>query len=145
MRQPRFLLPLFALLAASGLLAAQSQAQPAAAAPALAEPIRHVPTDAAAMRISFPPVVKQTAPAVVNVYAKKVVRQQAIDPFFPQFAMPGLTRERVMGSLGSGVIVRSDGVIVTNNHVIDGAQDIMVVLSDRREFPAKVLLADTRV
>ena len=144
MRKPRFLLPLFALLAAGGLFAGESQAQPGAA-PALAEPIRHVPADAASMRISFAPVVKQTAPAVVNVYAKKVVRQQAIDPFFPQFAMPGLTRERVMGSLGSGVVVRSDGVIVTNNHVIDGAQDIMVVLNDRREFPAKVLLADSRV
>jgi Do/DeqQ family serine protease len=112
--------------------------------PALAEPVRHVPTDAASMRISFAPVVKATAPAVVNVYAKKVVRQ-SIDPFFSQFAMPGLTQERVLQSLGSGVVVRSDGVIVTNNHVIEGGQDIMVVLSDRREFPAKVLLADARV
>ena len=144
MRKPRFLLPLFALLAAGGALGQQAQAEPQAT-PALAEPVRHVPTDAASMRISFAPVVKQAAPAVVNVYAKKVVRQQAIDPFFPMFAMPGMSQERVLQSLGSGVVVRSDGVIVTNNHVIEGGQDIMVVLSDRREFPAKVLLADSRV
>ena len=52
--------------------------------------------------------------------------------------------DRVEGSLGSGVIVRSDGVIVTNNHVIEGGQEITVSLEDRREFPAKVLLADPR-
>ena len=142
MRKPRFLLPLFALAATCGLIAGESLAQPSP--PALAQPARHVPTDAGSMRLSFAPVVKETAPAVVSVYAKKVVRQ-SIDPFFSQFAMPGLTQERVMQSLGSGVVVRSDGVIVTNNHVIEGGQDIMVVLSDRREFPAKVLLADGRV
>jgi Do/DeqQ family serine protease len=136
---------LFALAGALGLTAGQSSAQTAKVTPALAEPVRHVPADAASMRVSFAPVVKEAAPAVVNVYAKKIVRQQAVDPFFPMFAMPGLTQERVMGSLGSGVVVRADGVIVTNNHVIDGAQDIMVVLNDRREFPAKVLLADSRV
>ena len=81
-------------------------------------------------------MVKETAPAVVSVYAKKVVRQ-SIDPFFSQFAMPGLTQERVMQSLGSGVVVRSDSVIVTNNPAIRGGQDIMVVLSDQREFPAR--------
>ena len=47
-------------------------------------------------------------------------------------------------SLGSGVIVRADGVIVTNNHVVEGGQDIVVALSDKREFKAKVLLADTK-
>jgi S1-C subfamily serine protease len=52
--------------------------------------------------------------------------------------------DQVEGSLGSGVIVRADGVIVTNNHVIEGGQQITVSLSDRREFPAKVLLADPR-
>jgi Do/DeqQ family serine protease len=56
----------------------------------------------------------------------------------------GVPRERIEGSLGSGVIVRSDGVIVTNNHVIEGGQEITVSLSDRREFPARVLLADPR-
>ncbi|HLI66709.1 MAG TPA: Do family serine endopeptidase [Caulobacteraceae bacterium] len=103
-----------------------------------------VPTDAAQMRLSFAPVVRKVSPAVVNVYSRRLVRQ-TIDPFFQMFGNGmGLSRERIAQSLGSGVIVRPDGVIVTNNHVIEGGQDIMVVLGDRREFPAKVLLADPR-
>jgi len=70
-----------------------------------------------------------------------VVRQ--VDPFFEQFGL-GVPRARVEGSLGSGVIVRSDGLIVTNNHVIEGGQEITVSLSDRREFPAKIVLADAK-
>ncbi|HZC17320.1 MAG TPA: Do family serine endopeptidase [Caulobacteraceae bacterium] len=103
-----------------------------------------VPSGAAQMRLSFAPIVKTAGPAVVNVYSRRVVRQQ-VDPFFQMFGGGlGLSRERIAQSLGSGVIVRPDGVIVTNNHVIEGGQDIMVVLGDRREFPAKVLLADSR-
>jgi Do/DeqQ family serine protease len=81
---------------------------------------------------------------VVNVYSRRVVRQ-SLDPFWQMFGGGlGLERERIAQSLGSGVIVRADGVIVTNNHVVEGGQDIMVVLADRREFPATVLRADTR-
>jgi Do/DeqQ family serine protease len=78
---------------------------------------------------------------VVNISSKRVVRQQ-VDPFWEMFG--GSIPDRVEGSLGSGVIVRADGVIVTNNHVIEGGQEITVSLADRREFPAKVLLADPR-
>jgi Do/DeqQ family serine protease len=53
-------------------------------------------------------------------------------------------QERIAQSLGSGVIVRADGIIVTNNHVIEGGEEIRVALADRREFPARVLLADPR-
>ena len=94
------------------------------------------------MKQSFAPIVKHAAPAVVNISSKRVVRQQ-VDPFWQMFGM-GAPRNRVEGSLGSGVIVRSDGVIVTNNHVIAGGQDITVSLFDRREFTAKVMLADPR-
>jgi Do/DeqQ family serine protease len=88
--------------------------------------------------------VRKAASAVVNVYSRRVVRQN-VDPFWQFFGGMGVVpRERVAQSLGSGVIVRGDGVIVTNNHVIEGGQEIMVVLGDRRELPAKVLLADTR-
>jgi Do/DeqQ family serine protease len=104
---------------------------------------RRTPTDAASLKTSFAPVVKKAAPAVVNISSKRVVRQQ-IDPFWEMFGGGGIPRERVEGSLGSGVIVRADGVIVTNNHVIEGGQEITVALSDRREYPAKVLLADAR-
>jgi Do/DeqQ family serine protease len=86
--------------------------------------------------------VKRTAPAVVNISSKRLVRQRP-DPFWEMFGM-GAPRDRIQGSLGSGVIVRADGVIVTNNHVVEGGQEITVALSDRREFTARVLLADPR-
>ncbi|MBS0362879.1 MAG: Do family serine endopeptidase [Proteobacteria bacterium] len=103
---------------------------------------RVVPSNVVAMKQSFAPIVKRAAPAVVNISAKRVVRQY-VDPFWQALGM-GAPRNRVEGSLGSGVIVRADGVIVTNNHVIEHANDITVSLYDRREFPAKVMLADPR-
>jgi Do/DeqQ family serine protease len=109
---------------------------------ALSTQPRKVPDSALGMKASFSPVVKQVAPAVVNVYAKSVTRQQ-IDPFWQMFY--GIQpRNEVQQSLGSGVIVRKDGIVVTNNHVIEGGQEFMVVLNDRREYPATVLLADPR-
>ncbi len=99
---------------------------------------QEVPASAAEINLSFAPVVRKAAPAVVNVYAR--VMRQSVDPFFQMFGTPQAAR-----SLGSGVIVRADGVIVTNNHVIAGGSDIMVALGDRREFPAKVLFADPKV
>lgn len=108
-----------------------------------AEPTeRQAPTDATSMKQSFAPVVREAAPAVVNISARAIQRVQA-DPFF-QFFGGGIPRERVAESAGSGVIVRSDGIVVTNNHVIAGAQQIRVVLNDRREFPAEIILADER-
>ncbi|HEV8163648.1 MAG TPA: trypsin-like peptidase domain-containing protein, partial [Actinomycetota bacterium] len=126
------------------LLTAAALAAPAAAQvqPAFAQPTRTPPVDAAAMKSSFAPVVRRAAPAVVNISAKRVVRQQT-DPFWSMFGL-GVPQARLAQSLGSGVIVRADGVIVTNNHVVEGGQEITVALSDRREFPATVLLADPR-
>ena len=93
-------------------------------------------------KASFAPIVRAVAPAVVNVYAVGVVRQQ-VDPFWSMFY--GIQpRQQVQKSLGSGVIVRPNGIVVTNNHVIEGGQQFMVVLNNRREYPAKVLLADPR-
>lgn len=143
MRDPRVLISILALLSPVlplGASQAQAQAQAQAGAPpALAEPARVVPTSVVGMKQSFAPIVKRTAPAVVNISAKRVVRQQE---WF--FQMLGAPRDRIEGSLGSGVIVRSDGVIVTNKHVIEHGDEITVALADRREFPAKVLLADER-
>ena len=101
------------------------------------------------VQLTFAPVVKRVAPAVVNVYSRSVVQAQVnplfADPLFQRFfgATPEM-RQRVQQSLGSGVIIRSDGVIVTNNHVVQNGQNIIVALSDRREFKARVLLADSR-
>ncbi len=112
--------------------------------PGLAEPNRMPPADFATMKMSFSPIVKRAAPAVVNVFSQRVVRTQA-DPFWQFFGGGmGVPQNRVEGSLGSGVVVRSDGLIVTNNHVIEGGTELNVVLADRREFPAKVVLADAR-
>jgi Do/DeqQ family serine protease len=104
---------------------------------------RQVPGDAAAMRLSFAPVVKRAAPAVVNVFSKRVVRTQ-VDPFWGMFMGGGIPQDRIAQSLGSGSIVRPDGVILTNHHVIAAAQEITVVTADRREWPARVLLDDPR-
>ena len=147
MRFPKFLLLPLALLAACSDPASRSTAAPTALggpAPGLAEPNRAPPSDFATMKMSFAPIVKRAAPAVVNVFSQRVVRQQ-VDPFMQFFGGGlGVPQNRVEGSLGSGVIVRSDGLIVTNNHVIEGGQQLNVVLADRREFPAKVVLADAR-
>ncbi|MEZ5996224.1 MAG: Do family serine endopeptidase [Hyphomonadaceae bacterium] len=105
-----------------------------------AEPLVRAPSSRAEMQLSFAPVAARAGPAVVNVYAQRVVRSMSRDPFFGRFSGP-----RVEQSLGSGVIVRPDGVIVTNNHVIEGAQSLKVVLADRREFDAELVLADPRV
>jgi Do/DeqQ family serine protease len=109
--------------------------------------VRRVPFGRAEMELSFAPLVKQTAPAVVNVYASSTVRARSPfmgDPFFERFfgqQMP----PRVQSSLGSGVIVDPSGIIVTNNHVVQGADEVKVALSDGREFESKILLKDERV
>ncbi|MHA1537786.1 MAG: Do family serine endopeptidase [Alphaproteobacteria bacterium] len=113
---------------------------------------KRVPNTAAEVKLSFAPVVKKVAPAVVNIYTKRITRARPVSPFFndPYFRrffgrdFRGLPRKRVQGSLGSGVIVRADGVIVTNAHVVKGADQITVVTADRREYEAKVLLRDRR-
>jgi len=137
MRAYRVLIPAMALLAACSDPASRSAAQPA-----LVQPTRAAPTSALGMKQSFAPVVKKAAPAVVNISSKRMVRARP-DPFWEMFG-GGAPRDRVQGSLGSGVIVRADGVIVTNNHVVEGGEEITVALADRREFTAKVLLADPR-
>jgi len=108
-------------------------------------------------KLGFAPVVKEVLPSVVNISSSKVVRtpnQSAEgmpdDPLFRQFfgrqfgrgpAVPERRREQ---SLGSGVIVSPEGYILTNNHVVDGATDVRVTLSDKRELKAKIIGTDPK-
>ncbi len=108
-----------------------------------ADVTRVVPSSQSQVQLSYSPVVKQTAPAVVNVFTSRTVKTRARSSFFDQmFGMQRAPRDRVESSLGSGVIVRSNGIIVTNAHVVKGADELKVVLSDRREFEAKVVAQD---
>jgi serine protease Do len=118
-----------------------------AAAPLAAQT---VPNSREQVRLSFAPLVKQAAPAVVNIYTRRVVKAAAsplfADPFFRRFfgEVPGMQAERVQRSLGSGVIVGADGTVITNHHVIKDADEVTVVLNDRREFEAKLVGSDER-
>ncbi|WP_081774016.1 DegQ family serine endoprotease [Ahrensia sp. 13_GOM-1096m] len=112
--------------------------------------MRRVPLGQGDIQLSFAPLVEKTSPSVVNVYAARKVEQRqspfAGDPFFEQFFgnRLGQRQPRVEASLGSGVIVDGAGLVVTNNHVIDGADEIKVALSDGREFESEVVLRDER-
>jgi len=141
-----------AVCAVPGLMtdsrAADAKPEPLRVAPPAPRALPATPGSMGQVQLTFAPVVKRIAPAVVNVYSKSVVQAQVNpffnDPLFGQlFGTPEM-RQRVQQSLGSGVIVRADGLIVTNNHVVEGGTDIIVALSDKREFKAKVLLADPR-
>ena len=116
-------------------------------APALAQD-RRVPSSAAELRLSYAPIVQRVQPAVVNVYAAKVVQNHnplLDDPIFRRFfGVPGQQPEQMQRSLGSGVMVDSSGLVVTNNHVIEGADQVKVSLSDKREFEAEIVLKDSR-
>jgi Do/DeqQ family serine protease len=107
------------------------------------------------LKYSFAPVVKRAAPAVVNVSVSRRVRGRALpfdnDPFFRELRRffgdsTGIPRDRVRNSLGSGVIIRADGIVITNYHVVAGGREtrIRVALPDRREFDARVILADKK-
>jgi serine protease Do len=110
-----------------------------------------------ASKTGFAPIVKQVLPNVVNISSSKVVRTpnqigegMQMDPFFQQFFGhgfgngPAVPKERRERSLGSGVIVSPEGYVLTNNHVVDGATDIKVTLSDKREIKAAIVGTDAK-
>ena len=130
-----------ALVGGASMLAGHApEAAVAAAAPVVRE--------AATMPATFAPVVKSVLPAVVNISSTKVIRTSASqqdNPFgdlIPGFRMPDRP-QRQQGE-GSGVIISPDGYIVTNNHVVDGATELTVSMSDKREMKARVIGKDAK-
>jgi Do/DeqQ family serine protease len=146
-------LPVLILAAAGfiGLGVATPAGGAASAEPAAAIQDRVAPQSRAEVLMSFAPVVKKAQPAVVNVFASRVERAPANpffdDPVFRRFfgeGGGGPSNRKMAQSLGSGVIVDRSGLVVTNNHVIEGMTDVKVALTDKREIPAKILLRDPR-
>ncbi|MEL6967300.1 MAG: DegQ family serine endoprotease [Pseudomonadota bacterium] len=108
---------------------------------------KQVPLSRQAMQMSFAPLVKRIAPSVVNVYAGRMNRQRrspfAGDPFFERFFGGDRRRQRRQSnSLGSGVIIGADGLVITNHHVIKNADQIKVAMNDGREYEAEIVLVD---
>ncbi|HEU5408478.1 MAG TPA: trypsin-like peptidase domain-containing protein, partial [Nitrospira sp.] len=133
-----------------------SVAQPAQPPP-VARPVSTAPQPAlAGSNQTFVEIAKSVKPAVVNIYATKSGRGEGSgtapfddplfrkffgDEFFRKFEHPKERKER---GLGSGVIVESNGLIITNNHVVGKADEIRVTLSDKREFKAKLIGTDPK-
>ncbi|MFN7178795.1 Do family serine endopeptidase [Hyphomonas sp.] len=143
------LAPMFSQAGPSPLAAGETAAAPqlasVQAAPEPAEATtatERLPASQQEISLTFAPLVRAASPAVVNVYTEKKVAARGMTLEQMMFGVPA--QGRVQNSLGSGVIVGSDGIIVTNNHVIQGADTFRVVLSDRREFTAELMLADER-
>ncbi len=108
-----------------------------------------VPTSMAQIKLSFAPVVRRVTPAVVNIRTRRQISTAdnplMRDPLYRRFFGPrGNPQAQRPGALGSGVIVRPNGLIITNNHVIKNAAEIKVLLADKREYEAKVVLKDKR-
>ncbi|MEM9332241.1 MAG: Do family serine endopeptidase [Pseudomonadota bacterium] len=105
-----------------------------------------VPESQAEIKLSFAPLVRKVSKSVVNVYAaRRAVPTSpfAGDPFFERFfGGRGLNRPRNQNSLGSGVIVSADGLVITNHHVIKDADQVKIALVDGREYEARIILKD---
>ena len=116
--------------------------------PAVAQD-RRIPASTTELRLSYAPVVHKVTPSVVNVYAARIVENRnpfMEDPFFRRFfgGGGGGMPQQVQRSLGSGVIVDAGGLVMTNNHVIEGATEVKIALADKREFEAEIVLKDSR-
>ncbi len=133
---------IYILASTSGLFKTEQQITIRESAPT--QPTRALTAQAPA---SYAPAVDAAAPAVVNVYTTKLIKRRTHpffdDPFFRRFfGNPPTPRKQRQSSLGSGVLISPQGYILTNNHVIDGSDDILVALHDGRTVGAVVVGTD---
>lgn len=147
---PAFRLLAVVLLATASLVAAQPKARSAPAVRPSPPAVRidvsplEAGTEPARLR-SYADVIEPALKAVVSVYSTRIVREQmAINPLFRQYFGDLPERESRQEGLGSGVIVSPDGYILTNNHVIEGADELKVTLADDRDFPARIVGTDPK-
>lgn len=141
---------------AAGLITLSAQTKPAAAkgakASAAKSELKHpdlkldatpVGEGKAPVLTSYADVLTDVRPAVVSVYSSKIVRQR-VPEFYRQLFGNIPDREQKLSGLGSGVIISPDGYILTNNHVVEDADELKVALSDDRELPAKLIGTDPK-
>ena len=110
---------------------------------------KQLPASQKHILLSFSPIVKAVSPAVVNIYTKRkvhVTHPFLSDPMFRYFFGDNVNNgtEKIERSLGSGVLVKENGLIITSSHVIKGSDEVTVILSDKREFSAKIILIDEK-